>query len=612
MKIDVRGLKKVASDKKTSTFITAKGHKFIVAHKGLKPEHQKQMQDIPHYAYGAEVGGGGEEESKGVGASLPEWATKPGYQAMSEASEAKPELSKEQTQQFMANPDAPYSKDYPDKLQKAAEYYGLNKQESKFTADVPPLGDKQQEYKDAIQQYPVPEGQQDVVGSVPPEANAAPMEQGRAPAEVSMAPQAAPTEQAMPPNAAVQSTGIAPADQQAAAQDKGTAQDYQKGFHDFYQENAQKLGHEDAAWQHDLQNGHVAPQTYHDLFAKRDTLGKIGMLFGLLVSGAGSGMAHQSNAVLDSMNKEIENDYNAQVQSKGNAQNFLKIHQQQALNEAQIKHTQAQLPLLEAQTKSELATANINAQAATMMKMNRAALHELVLQVQKMPQGPQKVQAEQSLAMVSQAIDAKNFNIADVAAGKGALAKMIGGVDSGGVPNTTMMKMIPGMEGVAKDIEEKTVPGVGRAQIPVSADKRDRLTSLQQYDQKAKEYVQFANQHSMNWANLNPVQRSQIANQGAAMGANLQSLYRNKIKGGVYKKGEQEFIQQIIPDNPASWSASFKAIPKVMQTIHDNTNDLQTESKSVGLKTPQAAPESQVSKSGRPMVQKNGKWYYQK
>ncbi len=47
MKIDVRGLKKIASDKKSSTFLTAKGHKFIVAHNALDKTNLKQLGQIP-------------------------------------------------------------------------------------------------------------------------------------------------------------------------------------------------------------------------------------------------------------------------------------------------------------------------------------------------------------------------------------------------------------------------------------------------------------------------------------------------------------------------------------------------------------------------------------
>ena len=59
----------------------------------------------------------------------------------------------------------------------------------------------------------------------------------------------------------------------------------------------------------DYGNGHITPKTYHDLFSKnadgsdRGTLSKIGMIFGLMLGGAGSGLTHQPNAALGMMNK---------------------------------------------------------------------------------------------------------------------------------------------------------------------------------------------------------------------------------------------------------------------------------------------------------------------
>jgi hypothetical protein len=46
------------------------------------------------------------------------------------------------------------------------------------------------------------------------------------------------------------------------------------------------------------------------------------MIFGLMVSGAGSGLAHQTNAALDLINKELDRDLEAQKASNTNAQNW--------------------------------------------------------------------------------------------------------------------------------------------------------------------------------------------------------------------------------------------------------------------------------------------------
>lgn len=79
----------------------------------------------------------------------------------------------------------------------------------------------------------------------------------------------------------------------------------------------------------------IKPETWQGLFANKDTVGKVGTIFGLLLSGAGSGLAHQSNALLDVMNKEIDRDLEAQKTTKEGARNFLSLQYQHQLQKAQ-------------------------------------------------------------------------------------------------------------------------------------------------------------------------------------------------------------------------------------------------------------------------------------
>lgn len=578
-----KDFKKVSSSEKSTSFKHKNGSWLHVAHKGLKPEHKKQLDALPCYAEGGDV-----DENPSAWQKFKNDA----YSAADDMGLVNQDIPAAQSgqdfsSQYNVNADgSPASASNAAAQASSGAKFGMN-----------------QKTLYGINQYPIPAGQQDVPVADPEQAPDA---------QDASVPARDPAEVAPPQDAQGAPDADGPAGQEPSPQATAPVQPDQP-----QQPVSMKdeLHNETAAWQQDLANGHIKPETYGDLFAKKSTLGKIGMIFGMLVGGMGSGLTKQPNALLAMMNNEINNDLDAQKQSKSNAQNFLRIHQQQALNDAQVKHlgqegklTEAQAGhvgmennLTAAQTKKALADADIQSLAASRMKMIATAMHEQVLRVNQMPEGPQKEQAKQVLGMMSTATGAEYANIADQAQARSAL---LGAVTGGSGMNTTALKMVPGMEGVASDIEHKTVPGFGTAIIPAPQETRDRLTALQQYDQKAKEYVNFAQQHQKNWANLNPADRERVANQGAAMGANLQSLYRNKIKGGVYKKGEQEFIQQIIPDNPVSWKSSFNAIPKVQQTISDNSNDLTTTAKSVGLTPPSA------SKSGRPMVQKNGKWYY--
>lgn len=103
----------------------------------------------------------------------------------------------------------------------------------------------------------------------------------------------------------------------------------------------QQLNADDAAFAQDLALGKITPETYESLFAKKDTLGKMGTLFGLLVSGAGSGLAHQPNAVLGMMDKTLDRDLDAQKASNVNAQQWYQMSLQHQLQE-QVQIPQAQ------------------------------------------------------------------------------------------------------------------------------------------------------------------------------------------------------------------------------------------------------------------------------
>jgi len=99
--------------------------------------------------------------------------------------------------------------------------------------------------------------------------------------------------------------------------------------------------------------------TIRDYFHNRTTPGKIGTIFGLLVSGAGSGLAHQQNAALDLINKELDRDLEGQKLSQGNAQNWFKLSMEHARNQALNAKTMAEVPYTEAQTRLSIAQARL-------------------------------------------------------------------------------------------------------------------------------------------------------------------------------------------------------------------------------------------------------------
>lgn len=329
------------------------------------------------------------------------------------------------------------------------------------------------------------------------------------------------------------------------------AQDKAAQFQQSKQQHLQELGQEAQMFQSDLDAGHIKPETYQELFNKRSTLGKIGTMFGLLMSGAGSGLSGQPNALMSMMNSEIQNDLDAQQKSVGNQQNFLKINQQNILNKAQAKNMTAD--------------ANTKAYALAKVQMNYAALHKLVSDTMKLPPGPQRDQQLQTLAMMNQSVQNDNFNVLDRAAtGAAFYQTMFGNEGGGGAPEQQFQKKVqrmkalgPQSEKIATDLEEKHYPGIpGQASMPLSGDDRVQIHSGMAFDRSLNNFRNWAKTHS---GDLSPSDM----NYGHALAADLQGAYRQATHGGVYKEGEQNFISGIIDETPTKFFNSVRVLPKL-------------------------------------------------
>lgn len=247
-----------------------------------------------------------------------------------------------------------------------------------------------------------------------------------------------------------------------------------------------ELSNEAAAWEHDLENGHITPKTYADLFADKTTLQKVGIGFGMLLSGLGSGMAHQSNAVMDMMDKTIQNDLNAQAKSKENARNFLKLNQEQLLTESQSRN-------LDVEAKAK-------AWALSQSQTLLSTFHNLKVRAENMPEAtPQqqmlKQQAQQQLGIIYSKIGDRITDINDQAAGAIAFNKMLFGVGQGATDAqqfvgqmNTLKQFGPQGEARAKELEGKTLPGYYGQQAYRPIEKND-LDAAQKYEKLGKLYT---------------------------------------------------------------------------------------------------------------------------
>lgn len=372
------------------------------------------------------------------------------------------------------------------------------------------------------------------------------------------------------------------------------------------QAESTEMQNEAQAFYNDLDQGHIKPKTYQDLFADKSTLGKIGTIFGMIIGGAGAGLAGQTNMLLDMMNKQIENDLQAQQKSVENKQNFMKINQQNILTQAQATGINVE--------------ADVKANALARIQMNYAALHKLVQDTRKIPEGtPQRQQADQALALISTKINEQNFNIADMAASQAAAMRLLGGGGAGA--DTTVLKsglLGPEMQNMGKDIEDKVIPGIpGKATRPIAPADRAEVNAMNILDQKAADVLSFAKKHK---GSIDP----KIIALGAQKAHELMNFYNNSIQGGVLTQGRMEWLDKQVKKNPTSIFQDVLGNNLKLEEIK-NSNAVRRDSllKSYGFKTPKLKTPSSTSSSGiadgktavnaqgQKIIMKNGKWVRQ-
>lgn len=366
-------------------------------------------------------------------------------------------------------------------------------------------------------------------------------------------------------------------------------------------------------WVQDLANQHITPETYHSLFAKKDTLGKIGTIFGLMISGIGSGLAGQPNALLKMMDNQIERDLDAQKHSKANAQSFLKLQQSQALNDATINNLVKQGKLTDSQAESMKAETQIKNITSAKLAMQVSALHDLMVKNGALPPGPLKQKGTAVLNALGQQIDsahAQEAAKADTAIGQ--LRKSAGINPEQQFANEQQMYKFAGMPDIAEDNESHHIPGVpGRSARPVPEELRQRIQAMGVLDNKGRDVLSYIKQHTGSW---NPQTRA-VAQQKIE---EMKNFYNDSIKGGALTQGRLGWYDEQFAKHPTDILAQLMgSTAKLNEVVNSNSNRRNLELKGLGYdtsKTPivsNSPSEGSTSMSkGKPIVFKNGKWQY--
>lgn len=158
---------------------------------------------------------------------------------------------------------------------------------------------------------------------------------------------------------------------------------------------------EDMKLADDMRTGKITPKTYKDLYDDKSTLGKVGTIFGLALSGIGSGLTKQPNAALAMMDKVIERDLEAQKASQANKQNWytLSLAHEKQIPENALKSAEAEKMGLSTDMQrwqnAQAGVTNMSSSTRALNSMRAGAIQSFQNSIDLMPPGPAKAQAQQ-------------------------------------------------------------------------------------------------------------------------------------------------------------------------------------------------------------------------
>jgi hypothetical protein len=335
---------------------------------------------------------------------------------------------------------------------------------------------------------------------------------------------AEPTPQAAPP--------LSP--QQQA--EKGTQEAFKPGSQNVFANPVagfQHLQQQDAALAYDLANSHIHAKTMSELFGEKDTLGKIGTVFSMLVGGMGSSILHEENPAFKAMQNQISQDLEAQKQNINNKQTLLGLNRQRFGDLETALH-------------------------ATRVQMNIKALNDMgKIVASKTPGSKEWVDANNALATASQFFDMSNQNINTQIAAKQAFLHQFQNQNSG--PEGAFQAQQSALRAtgdpryikMAEQADERHVPGLdGKTTLPIPQERRNALDAMNVLDNKAADLLAFAKAHKFT---KDPLKRIREAAIGAQKAEEMVNFYNGSIQpGGALTQGRMAWLDKQINKNPTS------------------------------------------------------------
>lgn len=314
----------------------------------------------------------------------------------------------------------------------------------------------------------------------------------------------------------------------------------------------------------DIENGYVSPEKYWTGYtaANGDKVSghsKVAAAIGMIL--AGFNPTNNPNAAIGILKNQIDMSLQAQAKNLDSQHNLLRANLEQFHN---IRDAADMTRLqLNDSLSAQLGQAAAVAKTAGAKSAALAAKSQLDQQAIPIAQNLQMRQAMMQLANNPGGQSPQ------------AIEHMIG----------YMRAANPAM---AKDMEERYVPGVGLAATPVPPDVRGKIAAHNQMDMQVRDLANWAKSHST------MVPGTPEYNVGQQKALALQSAVREGQLGTVYKAGEQPLLDKFINSNPAGMFKTLKTLPQLNELLGSNSRQLNALKQSYGL----PAAQSQAPQGG--------------
>lgn len=336
-----------------------------------------------------------------------------------------------------------------------------------------------------------------------------------------------------------------------------------------YEEIGNNLHHKFETVSQEVEQGKINP---HQWWNSKSTGSQILTAIGMLFGGAGAGISGHPEMASQAIDKAIERDVEAQ---KANLQNkntllskYLEMYNSLPQAEAAARLTMsAGIEGLLKQQATKLGSSNaVNAALQSIAGRRQA----LLPQMEGLAKGQIMMDYMHDQGQNSQVPGEQGF-MQDL-------------------DKTRSMAMInPAFKERASEMESRYIPGVGQARIPV--DKiRDELTARKDLSDKLAKLENFASEHSGSWS-------PETIAQGKVLAGEAQNAYRTGTKQGVFKEGDQHFIESLIPSDPTKYFGDMRTIPKYHSLRESNNSTLNHYLKSYGVKPFSGENEPQSSQN---------------